>query len=181
MKKTSIIIGFSRPKGFFKPFSWLIRLATWSSISHAYIRFNSRDFDQNVVYQASGLAVNLVSQEFFDKKEIVCKEFIIPINLKTKEKTLKNAARNLGKPYSVVQIVGFGFVLMAGIFGLKIRNPFYSKSSFFCSELASDIIIEVGDATKETVDPSAMSPQAICNYLESKDFKSRKLKRRKSR
>lgn len=167
----NIIIGFSRPAAFFVPFAWLIQLATKSKISHAYIMYSDPYINRTIIYQASGLKVNFIGQALFGSEEIVCAQFSIPVSSQTKKKTVQFAVDNCGLPYGIGQIVGFGWVLFMRLFGKKVKNPFYSSSSFFCSELVAEILTEIiqpGDA----INPSTCSPQDLCSYLESKGLKS---------
>ena len=136
----TIVVGFSRPKGWFEPFSWLIRLAYWSPFSHAYVRFELQKAQRNLVFQASGLSVNFISDVNFNAKEVIYKEFIIPIT-KDKLDLLRFAIDQLGKPYSIKGILGMAMVRVGQILGIKINNPFsYDSSSDFCSELTAYIL-----------------------------------------
>ena len=73
----SIIVGVSKARGSFMLFSDLIQLVDHSPFSHAYIRLT---IDGNeVVYQASGIAVNFMSISVFNEKEIVYREFVFPV------------------------------------------------------------------------------------------------------
>lgn len=178
---TSITIGFSRPKGWFVPFSWLIRLVTWSPYSHVYIKFYSKTYRRYLIYQASGLKVNFIGKKLFDSEEIIFKEFEIPITSRVKGKTIEFAIDKCGYPYGVKQIVGFGWVLLARVFGKKVKNPFYSDSSFFCSEMVGDVLDYMMDE-KDPMSPSTSSPKDIYDFIVSKGFKSLSVsKRRKSK
>lgn len=163
-----IIIGFSKPKSWLSPFSWLIRLATWSKFSHAYVRYYNKDLDRWIIFQASGLKVNLIGQTMFDDAEDVYEEYSIPISCDTKQSVLQNAIDKLGAPYGIWQIFGFALVLLVGVFGKSIKNPFYSGSSYFCSELVADILMEI---SLGNLDSSNMSPKDIRNFLVSKGLK----------
>ena len=166
----SIIVGVSRPKAFFEPFSWLIRLVTWSSVSHAYIRFYEEDYDRWLIYQASGLKVNFIGKMMFDGAEIVYKEFTVPVSDLTKKVAVQNAIDRCGDPYSVLQVIGYGAVLIARLFRKKIHNPFYSGSSFVCSELVAEILREIAGEEAEDIDPSTMTPRDILEFMLSKGF-----------
>ena len=74
-----IIVGFSRPKSGFEPFSWLIRAVTKSPFSHAYIRFYSEEYDRWLIFQASGAKVNFIGQTMFDGIETIYEEFNVPV------------------------------------------------------------------------------------------------------
>ncbi len=164
----TIIVGFSKPAAFFEPFSWLIRLATWSPFSHAYIRYENSYADRNEIFQASGLVLNFIGETLFDTKEDIYAEFSIPISEATKLKTIQFAIDNVGKPYAMGQIVGFPIVWFMGLFGKKINNPFYSGGNYFCSELVCDVLNEINGTT---LDSSVMTPKDAYTYLISKGYK----------
>ena len=164
----SIIIGFSRPKAWFEPFSWLIRLLTWCPFSHAYIKYYNSYANKWEVFQASGLKLNFVGYPMFESIEDIYKEFEIPISSVTKLKTIQYAIDEVGSPYGVGQIFGFLAVLFMRIFGKQIKNPFYSSSSFVCSELVADILNEIEGTS---LDSSAMTPKDVYNYVITKGFK----------
>jgi hypothetical protein len=166
---SDLIIGFSRPKSWLVPFSWIIRLVTWSPVSHAYVRYYDSYANTWVIFQASGLVINMVSQEMFLTKDEVYAEFEIPISEDMKQKIVQNSINKCGTPYGIWQIFGFAWILFMRLFGKSVKNPFYSSSSYFCSELVGDILIEVGD---KNIDPSAMTPKDDMNYLFAQGLKT---------
>jgi hypothetical protein len=163
----SIIIGFSRPSSFFVPFSWLIRLATWCPFSHTYIKYTNSYANRNEIFQASGLKVNFIGQSMFDTEEDIYAEFNIPISDATKLSTIQFAIDNVGSSYAIGQVLGFPIVWFMALFGKKIKNPFYSGSNYFCSELVCDILNEINGSD---LDASTMSPKDVYNYLVSKGY-----------
>ena len=164
----NIVVGFSRPRGWFEPFSWLIRLVTWAPMSHAYIRYYDEYASRWVIYQASGLKVNLIGQLAFDDVEDVIAEFTIPISEITELKIVQGAIDTLGSPYGIGQVFGCLWVLLMKRFGKNVTNPFYSASSFFCSELTDDDLQEIG---LQGLDPSQSSPKSLYDFMLSKGFK----------
>ena len=159
----SITIGFSRPQGGFQPFSWLIRLAYWSPFSHAYLRYEIPEVG-TVIFQASGLKVNLIGQTLFDSKEDIYAEFSLPISAEEKAKLIKFTVSQLGQPYNVVGIFGMAWVRLGQLLGQKWHSPFnYTGSSAFCSEIIAQILesyenISLGDVADD-------SPQAVYQIL----------------
>jgi hypothetical protein len=152
----SIIVGFSTPKSGFQPFSWLIRLAYLSPFSHAYVRIQLDELDENIVFQASGLVVNFIGESLFDTKENIYKEFTFSI--KDKKKLLQFAVNQLGKPYSVTGILGMAVVRLGQLIGVKINNPFqYDQTSDFCSELVA-YILENYDGVKIETPVANLAP-----------------------
>ncbi len=160
-----IIVGFSRPKAWLEPFSWLIRLVTWSPISHAYIRFFDEEHNRWIVFQASGLKVNFIGQIMFDNAEDIYAEFSVPVSDSMKSSVVQGAIDKCGSSYGIGQIFGFAWVLMMRMLGKSVSNPFYSASSFVCSELVGDVLIEIGEGN---LDPSAMTPKDMLNFMLSK-------------
>jgi hypothetical protein len=159
----NITIGFSRPKSGFQPFSWIIRLAYWSPFSHAYVKFDLPNVG-TVVFQASGLKINLINETLFDSVEDIYKEFTLPISEEKKTALIKFAFDQLGKPYNVIGIFGMAYVRIGQWLGFKWNSPFpYSNSSAFCSELVARILeqyenIQLGDVADD-------SPQAVYAIL----------------
>jgi len=164
----SIVVGFSRPKAWLEPFSWLIRLVTWSQFSHAYIRYYNSYADRWTVLQASGLAVNYMGGTLFDTKEDICAEFELPISSATKLTTVQFGIDRVGLPYSMETIFGICYVMILRLFGKKVTNPFASTSSFVCSELVAQILNEINGTN---LDSSTMTPKDVYSYLVSKGYK----------
>lgn len=160
----SIAIGFSRPKGGFQPFSWLIRLAYWSPFSHAYVQFDIPKVG-TVIFQASGSKINLVSEELFNSQEVVYKEFVLPISSRKKIELIKFAIAQLGKPYNLRGVLGMGIVRIGQLLGFKWHSPFmYTGSEAFCSELVAKILEKYEDLDVGNV--SDDSPQSVYAVLE---------------
>lgn len=158
-----IIVGFSKPKNWFEPFSWLIRLVYLSPFSHAYIRIQLDVLDENIVFQASGLVVNFIGESLFDSKEDVYKEFTFPIN--NKKAFLQFAINQLGKPYSISGVLGMGLVRIGQLIGVKINNPFqYDQTSDFCSELVA-YILENYDGVKIETPVANLSPADLYKII----------------
>jgi hypothetical protein len=170
----NIVIGFSRPKAFFEPFSWLIRIIEgnpikWCPFSHAYIKYYNPYADRWEIFQASGLKVNFIGSLLFSSEEVIYKEFIVPVSSIGKQKTVQFAVDNLGLPYAVMGIVGFGWVMLMNAFGKKVKNPFSTNSAWFCSQLTETILNEIMCAG-DSLDPSTCSPKDLCGFLENKGY-----------
>jgi len=162
-----IRIGFSRPTSWFAPFSWIIRLVQWTPYSHVYVSFYSSKYERRLVYQASSLFVNFFGPKTFVKKELVVREFSLSISDETYKKFMQFAIDEAGDPYDILSIIGIGVVLLMGLFGKKISNPFGKRAgTFFCSKLVGDILIEIIGA-HIAGDINTMLPKDIYNYLDS--------------
>lgn len=162
----NIYIGFSRPSGWFEPFSWLIRLAQWTKYSHVYIRVPSASLGRDVIYQASGLAVNFIGNERFRSKEIIVKEFPISISPESKIKILQFSVDSAGAPYGVKEVFGIAWVLLNSAIGRKVSNPFSDgNNTFVCSEFVGDIL--KNDLGANLANPESIDPKVVYQYLES--------------
>lgn len=159
-----VYIGFSRPSGWFEPFSWAIRLAQWTPYSHVYIRIPSTSLNRDIVYQASGLAVNFIGSQRFQSKEIIVKEFPINISPESKTKVLQFSVDSAGAPYGVKEVFGIAWVLFNSAFGRKVKNPFADGSdSFVCSEFVGDIL--KNDLGINLPDPENIDPKIVYNAM----------------
>ena len=163
----TIYIGFSRPSGWFKPFSWAIRLLQWTSYSHVYIRVHSNSIDRDIIYQASGLQVNFIGLDLFKSKEIIIKEFPVQITPETKIKVLQYCTDMAGKPYGILEVFGFPWVIFNSFIGRHVNNPFSDgTNSFVCSEFVGDILKDF--LGYPLPDPQNLDPKQIYEYLNKK-------------
>src|SRR5258708_2144045 len=100
----TIKVGFSRPKAWFVPFSWLIRLCLKTPYSHVYIKTHSDSLNRDIIYQASGLQVNFVGNILFESKENIVKEFSLDISDEIYTNMMQDSIDIAGGPYSMWQI-----------------------------------------------------------------------------
>lgn len=157
----TIHVGFSRSSGKFPIFSWLIMFFQRNNFSHSYIRFNLESTQKEVVFQASGLAINFMGLDLFKQKETIIKEFEIEINDNTFNNIMKSTIDLVGQPYSMLQI------LNSLIYLLFKKNPFDNQiTGWDCSKLvAYELQEEVGFKIPEDLD--VITPKDLCNFLES--------------
>jgi hypothetical protein len=160
-----VTIGFSRPRGGFQPFSWLIRLVDKTPYSHTYICFHSDMYDRDLVYQASSLQVNFEGWALFNSTDLTVKEFILPVSPSTKTKIIQFAIDRAGIPYGWKEILGIGIVKFVALFGKRIANPFKSgDTTYICSKLVSEILIDyLGDNIRG--DLESLTPKDVYKYL----------------
>jgi len=131
-----IKIGFSRPKAWFKPGSWLIRLSEGTKYSHVYLSWTT-SVGVDIVYQASHTMVNFMSKVNFDKQALVIEEYETEISNEAYSRLLKYCLTNAGTDYGNNQILG---IAIQRIFGLK-KNPFSDgRDTQVCSELVGYVI-----------------------------------------
>jgi len=155
-----IIVGFSTPKGFFKPYAWLIKKWQRVDFSHAYIRV-PRASGVDVIYQASGHSINFMGLEVFKKNASIVKEFTFEISENSKSKFFDWAIKSSGLPYSVKKAIG---IFLARCFGLK-KNPFSSEEGSVCSILVGYALEEIIPGIG-TDDPNILGPREIYGICE---------------
>jgi len=132
MKK--VIVGFSFRPGIF---SALINFTVKSKASHTYIRIPIPEYNEDMVFQASGLSVNYTNFKVFKEKSKVIEEYEIEVSDDTATQGELLRITEMGKPYSIKEIIGLLCVLAARNLGFSIKNPFRDGSrSYICVELA---------------------------------------------
>lgn len=133
-----VYIGFSTSSAIL---ARLIRFVTRSGVSHVYVRIPVPNHAQNLIFQASGLAVNLEAEIFFLEKARVVKEFPMILTPEKSAKLESMVLNRLGAPYSCKALVGMLCVLACRTFGKKIKNPFRDGDhSYVCVELAANLL-----------------------------------------
>jgi hypothetical protein len=142
---SKIIIGFSKPKSWFVPFSWAIRICYGTPYSHVYLKWHSESLDVDMIYEASGSMIHFTSPTRFSEMETVIKEYSIDISEETRKKMVKNCILRCGIPYAIKEAVGMGIVRLAKLFGIKLtKNPFgQGQLKSKCSELVYDVLLEI--------------------------------------
>lgn len=149
MKK--LTVGFSsHKKGLL---SWLIRLCLGTKYSHVYIKFRSESLDLNIIYQASGLAVNMVAEEFFLRKNNVVAEKEFELSEEKYKKMIRFAISKCGTPYSTIQLFGMAWIQTCALFGFKVRNPFPNgRADYICSEAVAELLKDFEGIEFENLD-----------------------------
>lgn len=167
---TTIKVGFSRPIKW-KPFAWLIMVAYDIPYDHVYIRYSSSEFNSQMIFQASSLVVNLMSEDEFLTKNVIVQEFDVELADDKMQTMLQFAGAQLGKPYGIKECFGLAIVRIAELLGKRINNPFgFDGTTYVCSELAGYICDQFAGMDID-VDPANITPKMVYNYLTSK-FKS---------
>lgn len=132
-----IIFGFSRPKKE-RILSKIIRSVEKRPFSHSYVRFNDPT-GLDVIFQASGLAVNLCSIENFLQIETIVEEYEIEIDDSKIQSTWEHVVNQLGTPYSILQLF---WILINKILGLEISHN--NGNAVICSETSARFCIYLG-------------------------------------
>lgn len=163
---SKIIVGFSRPRRFFVPYSWAIRLFDGCTpYSHTFIKVYSAKYDRSLIYQASSLFVNFMGEAVFNREALTVREFSFNVSDDVMRRVMTFAIDNAGDPYDTRSILGVVAVKVAAKFGKRIANPLGKRQgAFFCSKLTAAILIEIG--AKIDGDIESMTPRDIYNALD---------------
>lgn len=134
----NLIIGFSTSN---RCLARLIRWMTRSSVSHVYICIPVTKHSVNLIFQASGLAVNMESSVNFMEHSKIVREIAVPLSLEQEEELMAFVFDTLGKPYSLLQLVGMIWVIGCKSVGLRVKNPFRDGDhSYICVELVAKLL-----------------------------------------
>jgi len=159
-----LIIGFSKSKMIG---SKIIRWLEKSSFSHVYLKWHSDSYDRDIIYQASGLAVNFVGAKSFEEHHTVVKELEIEVTDEQFKACMQFCIDKSGVPYGFKSLVGMGYVKLMGKLGKKVNNPFRDGSKcFVCSELVGTIL-EKDFQIKLDLDLEIDGPEELYNKLKS--------------
>lgn len=150
-------VGFSTHSG---AFSWLIRTATSSEVSHTYLRIPVPEHSTDMIFQASGLTVNYCAKDVFEFKNNICEEYDIDVSDEQFKAAERFRITEAGKAYSMNQVYGFIAVLAARqVLDKKISNPFSDGDhSYVCVEVVA-VCIGLEDA-------ESMTPEDLRRWCE---------------
>jgi uncharacterized protein YycO len=163
ISQKTIIIGFSKPKKW-KLFAKLIMIGYGKPYDHVYFKVHSDKYDRDLIYQASHLMVNFMGLAVFESENIIVKEFVLELSENSRDKVMKFAIDNVGKPYDIKGVFGLAIVRFFELLGKKIKNPFKSTgSSYYCSELVAQILSDMGENIQGDI--SDLSPRDIYYYV----------------
>lgn len=160
-----LYIGFSKAKSNWAVLSKLIRWAQGTPFSHVYVRFDSESLHRTFIYQASGSKVNFENIALFNSHSIVVKEFELDVSEETYTRVLQFAIDNVGKPYSVKQLIGMAWGCLKQKLGFSVENPFKDRTdAFVCSEIGADVLEIAGKQVPE--DKDSLGPKEVYKLLE---------------
>lgn len=166
----TVVVGFSKPKSGFVPFSAAIRWVCRTKFSHTYIKFKSDSFNRVLVYQASGLNVNFIGETRFNQEEDIVAEFQLEVSEEAFNRTMQFAIDHAGVPYGISQIFGILYVKALALFGVKAKNPFSNgNSNYVCSELVAQILKEIiGLDVQDDLD--VITPKEVFELLQKNEI-----------
>lgn len=159
---TDIIIGFSKPKAWFKPFSWAIRALYNTEYSHTYVRWYTKGAQADVYYEASGTSVHFVASRIFKARAITLHEYKITITKAQRQELVGWCLNNAGMDYGLKQAFGIGIMKMLEL----EHNPFGEKDAQVCSEVVAHVLKGIADLGLK-IDFEKASPKDIKVFLDS--------------
>lgn len=133
----TIIFGFSRPIKF-SLLSKIIELVSKRSFSHSYVRVKEPLTQLPIVFQASGLAVNIIEFSNFCLKEVVIEEYEQEISDEDFKKAFQYMIDQDGTNYAIFQLFLDLFHIV-----FKIKLPFKSTGEV-CSEQSARVAQVIG-------------------------------------
>lgn len=160
----NIIIGFSKSLSPWKIGSKAIQEGEKRNYSHVYIRYSDPTTNVNLICQASHGLVNEMATDIFLTHNVIVKEYNIKLNFTEFVEILTFLRKNLGKPYSKLQLVFIGIKKLLH-FEVRVSN---NDSSFICSELAGRVCQILGIEIKDKLD--YVTPSDIDFLLESNNI-----------
>lgn len=143
--------------------SWLIRRATKSKVSHVSIGSDIHGVDVALEAGVSGVTPMIRSK--FEATNIIVEQYWIKDGI-VSEEALKHAVEEIGEGFDYAGLLGFGLViLVARWFRKKIKNPWASPKTVWCSEFVLHLnrdktIPEWNDFEPESVTPEDL--RAAC-------------------
>lgn len=147
MKK--VIVGFSHS---YNIFGKIIRWATSSKVNHVFIMFEEDGVD--IVFQASGLAVNYVNYSRFLDHSKILETYSLWMTDEEWTKCKHDQLLKLGTPYSWRDIVGFIWVLLNRKFDRDVENPLSDGDyAYICVDLTAE---QLGYEWESTMTPEDM-------------------------
>lgn len=153
-----ITIGFSKPKNrFFPIFSWIIRLYEKTPYSHVFIRLHMEEINREVVFEAVGPHVRMVTVSEWQSKAEEVASFSLDISHSNYISILQYCIDHQAEGYGIMQNVG---VIIADLFNLK-HNLFTTGMN--CSEFIYNILKCQGYHLEKN--KNLITPKDIFNLL----------------
>lgn len=150
-----IYVGFSTGSSLF---SRLIRWASDSNVSHTYLRIPIPRHEKSLIFQASGMAVNLESEKIFWGRSKTINEFECELSPEQAHALETFILEGLGVPYSIQHIVGMVWVLLCRGMGFHVKNPLSEGGhAYVCVEVVAKVLGIKG--------AEEMTPQDLLDHL----------------
>lgn len=132
-----LVFGFSRPIKV-NILSKIIELVLKRPFSHSYVRFETPLTHISLVFQASGLVVNIIQLSNFCLKEIIVEEYEHELSDDDFKKAVEYMLRQTGTNYGVLQLFLDLFYIV-----FRVKLPFKSTGEV-CSEQSARVAQLIG-------------------------------------
>jgi len=157
-----VYVGFSSPRQWFQPFSWLIRKWQATQYSHVFVIFPAQFLEglseTHLICEAAHGSVRTVAAKFFFPNVKIWTLYKIQIDDATFRKSFGVGASYLGAHYSLRENAG---IVLADWLRLK-RNPLGEGSvGQKCSETTFYILQALGFNFDSALDPDLIDPKNI--------------------
>lgn len=154
-------VGFSYARGLAGITSRLIRLVSKSRASHAWLLYYDNDFGCDMVMEAH-LEWRLIPFRSFCKHN---KIVAVYTPMQVIDRGLRVGGTLLGSSYDVFGLFGMAFVEFGRRIKRRIRNPFRSRRSVFCTEGVARVLRAAG-YPGTPADPESVDPEDLLNLFE---------------
>lgn len=154
-----IQIGFSRSN------DWISRLICFFSrakVSHTFLLIEDDPLRGKVVMEAAWTGFHEISWDRFqDRHTVVCT--ITPkVSI---EEGVRKLVPYLSTFYAYSGLFGMSWVELMARLGKRVRNPFRSSKTLFCSESVAYALQWSGYPGAEKLDPPSVSPGDLLEFM----------------
>jgi hypothetical protein len=156
-----VTVGFSTPRRW-NVLSALIRSATGSRTSHAWVQIHDPLFRRDLVLEAHATGLRLVPFTVFDLTNRVVAVAHPNCDL---EGGLEAAGAWLGSRFDFEGLVGLFLELVARHFGRHWKNVLHGSTALFCSEAVTRLLQAGGFPRADTLSPQDTTPEDLLEFL----------------
>ena len=154
-------IGFST--GLHSPISWLIRKATGSRTSHAFLIYQDETLSDSMILEADRGGFQVQRLAVFLRTNTLVAQ--VPVDLPAA--AIQEADRWLGEGYDYEGLLCEAIVKVARWFGRKISSPVHSPKSMFCSEAMVKLLQVAKYPGADKLVGYDTSPEDLLRFLEA--------------
>jgi hypothetical protein len=157
-----IRIGFSTAKRGI--LAWIIRTFQGSKVSHAWLLIEEHPlYGAPMVLEATLEGFREIAYEKFQEHSRVVDVFDIPYPV---EPGIRAIGPYIGAGYDFAGLLGMSIVEAARRWcKRKVRNPFRSKSVWFCSEAVVRVLQAAGFPGAQALDPDSTGPEVLHAFV----------------
>lgn len=157
MDPTPPRIGFSTGKH--SPVSAIIRAATGSLVSHAYLVFYDPTLDDEYILEADVGGFQPDRYSIFKRTNNVLFELDPKVPMAEAIKAADKWIGDVGYDYE--GLFSMSFVMAARWFKKRIKNPLHAPHSMYCSEAMTHALQYAGFRGADEIDPPSESPEQL--------------------